>query len=52
MNKCLKSATISILVNGSLTKKFIPPKTLRQGISLTIFMFIIYNVKRLAWVVR
>jgi len=38
---CLESASMSILVNGSPTKEFIPKKGLRQGDLLASFLFLI-----------
>ena len=38
---CLESATVSVLVNGSPTEEFKPKRGLRQGDSLTPFLFLI-----------
>jgi len=38
---CLESATVSVLVNGSSTKEFKPSRGLRQGDSMTPFLFLI-----------
>jgi len=48
---CLKSSTISVLVNGSPTWEFAPTKGLRQRDPLTPFLFLIV-VDGLAGVVR
>jgi len=48
---CLKSASVSILVNGNLTLKFILEKDLKQYDPLASFMFLIV-VERLVGVVR
>jgi len=39
MKECLESSTISVLVNGSPTKKFIPTKRLKQGTISSIYVF-------------
>jgi len=39
MEGCLRSASISILVNGSPSAEFIPQKKLRQGDPLAAFLF-------------
>jgi len=39
INACLQSATISILINGSPTKEFVPTRGLRQGDPLAPLLF-------------
>ena len=41
ISMCLKSATVSVLVNGSPTKEFKPKRGLQQGDPLTPFLFLI-----------
>jgi len=43
IKSCLKSATVSVLVNGSPTKQFRPKKGLRQGDHLAPFLFLIVD---------
>jgi len=38
--ECLKSSTISILINGSLTKQFNPTRGLRQDDPIIPFLFL------------
>jgi len=51
IKSCLESATVSVLVNDSLTKEFVPSKGLRQGDLLASFLFLIV-AEGLAGVVR
>jgi len=48
---CMESATVSVLVNGSLTEEFKPKRRLRQGNPLAPFLFIIV-VEGLSGMVR
>ena len=41
IKECLESSTISILVNGSPTKEFVPTRGLRQGDPMAPFLFLI-----------
>jgi len=38
---CLESSTISVMVNGSLTKEFNPSRGLSQGDLIAPFLFLI-----------
>jgi len=38
---CMKSATVSVLVNGSPTEEFKPSRGLRQGDPLALFLFLV-----------
>ena len=51
IKSCLESASVSVLVNGSPTKEFVPQKGLRQGDPLAPFLFLI-AAEGLAGVVR
>jgi len=51
IKSCLDSTTVSVLVNGSPTKEFVPSKGLRQGDPLAPFLFLIV-AEGLAGVVR
>ena len=41
IRECLESATVSVLVNGSLSKEFKPSRGLRQGDPMALFLFLI-----------
>jgi len=48
---CLESSSVSVLVNGSPTREFIPTRGLRQGDPITPFLFLVV-VESLAGLVR
>ena len=51
IKSCLEFASMSVLVNGSPIKEFVPQKGLRQGDPLALFLFLIAS-ESLAGVVR
>jgi len=51
IKECLESSIVSILVNGSLTKEFVPTRGLKHGDPMAPFLFFIV-VEGLAGLVR
>jgi len=41
MKACLESSTVSVLVNGSPTVKFVPEKRLRQEMHWHLFLYLV-----------